>query len=226
MTFRLSTLLRWSLITALLLLILTVVIEVISFPTVITTAGVQATVYLILFVLALFIYSWFALFHTRAATRAAQIALQTGTLWGLFCAAAWVIELLVANVIRPGGGSFYLVLYDGSAFTGFLLPGLASFLAAVRSRQFQAGLQAGVLTGMLGAVAIFLAFFLFSTLLLQTGQSDPQTLREFAQSGLPDLKTYIIGDYLAGMIAHLWIGLATGFFLGLLGGLGGKVLFR
>ena len=74
---QLSILIRWSLITALLLLIITVAMEVISSPTVITTAGVQAPVYLILFVLALLIYGWFTLFRTRVATRAAQVALQT-----------------------------------------------------------------------------------------------------------------------------------------------------
>ena len=221
---QLSTLIRWSLITALLLLILTVAMEVISSPTVVTTAGVQAPVYLILFVLALLIYGWFAIFRTRPATRAAQGALQTGILCGFLCAAAWVTELLVANMMSPEWGPLYLVLYYGSAFTGFLVPGLASFLVAVRSRHLLSGLQAGLLTGMMGALAIFLASFLFSALLLHTGQSDPQTLHEFAHSGLPDLRTYIVGDYLAGMITHMWIGLVTGFFLGLLGGLGGKAL--
>lgn len=224
MTLHLSTLIRWSLIIALLLLILTVAIEVTSSPTVVTAAGVQAPVYLILFVLALTIYGWFALFRTQATTRTAHVTLQTGTLWGLLCAAAWVAELLVANVMRPGWGPLSIVLYYSSAFTGFLVPGLASFLAAARTRHLLSGLQAGLLTGMMGALAIFLASFLFSALLLQTGQSDPQTLREFAHSGLPDLKTYIVGDYLAAMIAHLWIGLVTGFFLGLFGGLGGKAL--
>jgi hypothetical protein len=224
MTAHLSTLIRWSLITALLLVILTVAGELIASPAVVTAAGVQTPVYLILFVLAVLIYGWFALFRTRGATRAAQVALQTGILCGLLCAAAWVIELLVANVMSPGWGPLYLVLYDGSAFTGFLVPGLASFLAGMRSRHLLLGLQAGLLTGMMGALAIFLAAFLFSALLLHAGQSDPQTLREFAHSGLPDLKTYIVGDYLAGMIAHLWIGLVTGFFLGLFGGLVGKAL--
>ncbi|MBA2391989.1 MAG: hypothetical protein H0V70_04510 [Ktedonobacteraceae bacterium] len=224
MTSHLSLLIRWSLISALLLLILGVAIGVISSPTLVTTIGAQAWVYLILFVLAVLIYGWFALFRTQARTPAAQAALQTGTLWGLLCAAAWIIELLVANVMSPGGAFLYPVLYYGTAFTGFLIPALSSFLAARRSRSLLSGLQAGLLTAMMGALAIFLASFLFSALLLRAGLSDPQTLREFAHSGLSDLKTYIVSDYLAGMITHLWIGLVTGFFLGLLGDLGGKVL--
>jgi len=46
-------------------------------------------------------------------------------------------------------------------------------------------------------------------------------VREFQRSGIPNLPTYIVGDYLAAMIAHLWIGLLTGVGFGLLGsGLG------
>lgn len=224
----LPILMRWSLITALLLVIFTVTRELISSPTIVSTAGAQAPVYLILFVLASLIYGWFALFRTRAATPEARVALQTGTLWGLLCAAAWVIELLAANVINPGlnPDPLYFVLYYGSTLAGFLLPGLAAFLAAVRSRQIVPGIQAGVLCGMMGALAIFLCTFLFSALFVQAGQYDPQTIREFERSGLPDLKTYLVGDYLAGMIAHLWIGLITGFFLGLPASLMGKTLAR
>ncbi len=71
---------------------------------------------------------------------------------------------------------------------------------------------------------IFLASIVPSTLLLQAGQYDPQTIREFQHSGPPDLKTYIVGDHLAGMIAHLWIGLLTGLVLGIIGDLIGKVV--
>ena len=69
---------------------------------------------------------------------------------------------------------------------------------------------------------IFLASLVLSAFLLQVGQHDPQTIHEFQRSGLPDITTYIVGDYLAGMIAHLWIGLMTGSFLGVLGGVIGK----
>ena len=223
MTLRLSTLIRWSLISALLLLLLLVTREVISTPTVVTTAGVQALVYLMLFALALLIYGWFALFRTRAATLAEQVALRTGTVWGLLCATSWVIELLVANVGSLGWGWLHLVLYFGSAVTGYVLPGLAGGLSAWRSGRTASGIEAGLLCGMIGAVAIFLASLFLSALLFQAGQHDQGTLREFAHSGLPDLKTYLVGDYLAAMIAHLWIGLITGFFLGLCGGVVGKV---
>ena len=220
----LSQLLRWSFIASLLLLIGTVAFSLISSPTVVSTAGAQGLVYLVLFILALLIYSWFALSRTKARTQAEQVSLRTGTLWGLLCSMVWVIELLVANVVSLGWGWLHLVLYFGSTLTGYVLPGLAGLLAASRSRHMVSGLQAGLLTGMMGALAIFLTSLFLSAFLLQAGQHDPQTMREFAHSGLPDLTTYLVGDYLAGMIVHLWIGLITGLFLGILGGMVGKAL--
>jgi hypothetical protein len=222
--YRLSLLVRWSLIACMLLLIFKVATELISYPAVVSTAGIQALIYLIPFVLAMLVYSWLILFRTRASTQAQFIALRVGTFWGLFCGAAWVIELLVANVLVLQWEWLHLVLYDGSALTGYFLPGLASLLAAWRSRRIVAGLQAGLLCGIFGGLAIFLASLVLSPLFLHAGLHDPQTIREFERSGLPDITTYVVGDYLAGMIAHLWIGLVTGFFLGVLGGAVGKAL--
>ncbi len=68
---------------------------------------------------------------------------------------------------------------------------------------------------------MFLSYSALSVLLLQVGQHDPQIVREFQRSGITNLPTYIVGDYLAAMIAHLWIGLLTGVGFGMLGsGLG------
>jgi hypothetical protein len=219
-----SLLVRWSLLTALLVLLLKVGGELLAYPAVVTTAGAQAPIYLILFGLAILMYGWFALFRTKASTPAEGIALQQGTFWGLLCGLVWVIELLAANVVNPQVGQFSLVLYYGSALAGYLLPGLASLLTAWRTRRIALGLQASLLCGMCGGLAIFLASLVLSAFFLHVGQSDPQTIQEFQRSGLPDIATYIVGDYLAGMIAHLWIGLITGSFLGVLGGAIGKAI--
>ena len=111
------------------------------------------------------------------------------------------------------------------------LPGLAGLLAArqagrVGAGPFKAGVQAGLLCGACGGLGIFLASFVLSGLLIPAGHLDPQTVREFQRSGLPDLNTYIVSDYLAGMIAHLWIGLITGLLLGALGSLVGHTTRR
>jgi hypothetical protein len=218
-------LVRWFLLAGVLAVAVKSAADLIGHPKVVTTAGGEALIYLMLFVLALLLYGGFALFHTRAATPNEQSSLRQGALWGLVCGSVWVVEVLVANVIGPQLGPFNLICYYGSALTAYLLPGLAALLAARQTGQISAGLRAGLLAGMCGSLILFLAaaFPLFS-LLGGNSQPDAQTIREFHWSGLPDLQTFLVGDWLAAMIAHLWIGLVTGFFLGGVGGALGKAL--
>lgn len=63
--FRLSLVLRWSLIASVLLLIGMVIRELLTTPTLVTVAGTQSLVYILLFVGALLIFSWFAFFGVR-----------------------------------------------------------------------------------------------------------------------------------------------------------------
>jgi hypothetical protein len=137
----------------------------------------------------------------------------------------WVFEVLEANVFGAGLGPLNVVLYFGSAVTAYLLPGLAALLAGWRAGQMKAGLDAGLLAGMLGGLLLFLVTLLpLFPLLVGTSQPDAQTLQEFHRSGLPDLQTFLLSDWLAALIAHLWIGMITGFLLGLVGGAMGKAL--
>jgi hypothetical protein len=215
---------RWLLLGSLLLLIVAVGAALSLFPAVVMTARSAALVYLSLFALAMLIYGWVAFLHTRATTAEQRIAVRRGIIWGLLCGGVWTIELIVANLLGPQPGGLHLLLYYGSTAVAMLLPGLAALLAAQRAGRFGAGLQAGLLCGMCGAVGIFLATIALAPFLLAAGLHDPQTVREFDRSGLPDLTTFMVGDYLAGMIAHLWIGLITGLILGMLGGAIGKAL--
>jgi hypothetical protein len=215
---------RWLLLIGLLLVILKSSYDLITHPVIVSTAGEQALVYLTLFVLALLIYGWFALFRIRASTASERIALQQGTLWGLLCGSAWIFEVVVANLAVVQPGWLYLALYYCSAFTAYLLPGVASMLAAWRTTRMAPGLQAGLLCGICGGLMTFLAAIALSAPFLKAAQYDPQTIYEFQHSGLPDITTYVIGDFLASMIAHLWIGLITGLLLGVVGAALGKAL--
>ena len=215
---------RWLLLGSLLLLIVAVGAALSVFPAVVITDPSAALVYLGLFALAILIYGWVVLMYIRATTDAERIAMRHGIWWGLVCGGVWIVELIVANLLGPQGGGVQLPLYYGSTSVAMLLPGLAALLAAQRASRFGAGLQAGLLCGMCGAIAIFLATIALAPLLLAAGLHDPQTVREFERSGLPDLTTFMVGDYLAGMIAHLWIGLITGLILGMLGAATGKTL--
>lgn len=221
-----SVLIRWFFIVGLLLVGLWTSFDLITHPAVVATAGQQAPVYFLLFVFASVIYSWFALFRTRSVAAEARIALQWGISWGLLCGGVWIIELLVANLLGPQFGRLYFVLYYGSALTGYLLPGLASLLTAWHTGHIKSGLQAGLLTGMCGGLMIWLVAIALDPLFLGVGQHDPQIIRAFEHSGLPDITTYLVGHTLAGLIVHLWLGLLTGFFLGVIGGALGKALTR
>jgi hypothetical protein len=179
-----SILVRWFLLVSLCLVVLDLSIDLITHPAVVTTAGIQLPIYFLLFALAILIYGWFALFRTRAASADERIALQRGTFWGLLCGGVWIIELLVANLLGPQLGWLNLVLYYGSARTGYLLPGLAGLLAAWESGRIKSGLQAALLTGIFGGLMIFLASIALFPLF--QGAPDPQTIREFQHSGLPN----------------------------------------
>ncbi len=211
---------RWLFIASLALLAFYTALTVVRYPALVAADAGQAIFYLGLLVVALSLYAGFAWAQTGSAS--AQVSLQHGLGWGFLCGGAWILELLVGNLIGPQLGQSNLVFYFGSAFVGYLLPGLAAFLAAKQANKIQAGIAAGLWCGMLGSLSIFLVSILLSGLLTTAGQTDPQTLREFQRSGQADLMAYIAGDYLAGMIAHLWIGLTTGLIFGALGGVLGK----
>jgi len=214
-----SSSIRWFFGISLTVVVLKVGADLLAFPSVISTAGVQALIYLGLFVVALLVYAGFALLWVHdAATQV--VALQQGTLWGGVCGVAWMIELSVANFgwMLPQLGWLFGPFYTGSASVGFVLPGVAGLWTAWQVRRFRTGIEAGLLCGMLASLVMFLTYSALSVLLLQVGQHDPQIVREFQRSGLTDLPTYIVGDYLAAMIAHLWIGLLSGAGFGVLGG--------
>lgn len=224
---------QWGLLGSLLFLVAGAIAAIAAHPAVVTAEPGAAAFYLTLFGLAVVVYGALSLVGTRAA--AANGSLRIGLGLGLACAAAWTVELIAANLIlapaAPQGRWLYSALYFGSSAVAVFLPGLAGLLAArqagrVGAGTFKAGVQAGLLCGLCGGLGIFLASFVLSGLLISAGHLDPQTVREFQHSGLPDLNTYIVSDYLAGMIAHLWIGLITGLLLGALGSVVGTTVSK
>jgi hypothetical protein len=215
-------LLRWAMLSGLLLLVIGVAADVIGNPGVVQTGGSATGIYLALFVLAILIYSWFALFRTPRAAPAQRLALRIGTRWGLVCGGAWLVEVLIANVIGSQLGPLHIPLYYLATMIGFLLPVLAGMLAAQCSGR-RAGLEAGLLCGMLGGLILCAVATVVPAIIMGV-QPDAQTLDEFHRSGLVDLQTFLIGDFLAALIAHLWIGLITGLLFGLAGAAVGKAL--
>jgi hypothetical protein len=210
------------------LILLKVGADLLAYPAVLTTAGSQAIIYLLLLGLALLLSGWVALGRSGLEPMHELVALRQGTSLGLLCGAVWVFELCIANLtlFDTAHDRLAQVLYFGTTAAGFLLPALAALLAARQTRQLHVGLMAGLRCGTLSGLLVFLAYSALATLLLQAGQHDAQTLREFQHSGLTDLPTFLVGDYLAAMIAHLWIGLITGLVGGAVGGVLGQIMSR
>jgi|SRR5579859_2333546 len=216
----------WLLAGALLALIASISAAIAAHPAVVTAEAGPATGYLVVLAAAVLAYGAITVLGMRPAAS----GLSEGWWCGLACGAAWIVEVLVANVIRPAAEPpflwLYMTLYFGSSLVALLLPGLAGLLAARRAGSLRAGLRAGLLCAMCGGLIIFLGTLALSAVLIPAGYRDPQTVQEFQRSGLPDLTTYIVSDYLAGMTMHLWIGLVSGLLFGLLGGLLGQRLAR
>jgi len=210
------------------LILLKVASDLLAYPTALTGEEPQTLIALALLGLALLLYGWIASGRPHLDSASMPIALRLGTILGLLCGAAWILELGIANLnlLDPAHDRPAQVLYFGTTAAGMLLPVLAALLAARQTRQRRAGIVAGLRCGTLGGLLIFLAYTAMATLLLQAGQQEPQTLREFQRSGLANLPTFIVGDYLAAMIAHLWIGLITGLVGGAIGGLFGQIMPR
>lgn len=210
------------------LIVLKVASDLLAYPAALTGEEPQALIALVLLGFALLLYGWIASGRPHLDSASMPIALRLGITLGLLCGTAWVLELGIANLnlLDPAHDRLVQVLYFGTTATGMLLPALAALLTARQTRQVRAGIVAGLRCGTLGGLLIFLAYTAMATLLLRAGQHDPQTLREFQRSGLSDLPTFMVGDYLAAMIAHLWIGLITGVVGGAVGGLFGQIMPR
>jgi hypothetical protein len=215
---RTLVLLRWSMLGCVLLFLAMVAVEVVTHPQVLATAGATGTAYAVLLVTACAIYTWFAWSQTRPVTSSRLISVRHGTTWGLLCGLAWAMEFWVAN--HP---SFYLgqlarFLYRSTALCGSLLPVVPALLTGWQTRRVGPSLLAGLFCGMIGGLTIFLAALAFTFFFPRALYEDPQMIAEFERSGLPDMETYVVGDMMAALIAHLWIGLMTGSVLGLIGG--------
>jgi hypothetical protein len=94
-------------------------------------------------------------------------------------------------------------------------------VAARASKDARAGFQAGLWTGLVGALTLFVAGMAATYAAATAGRlspTDAYTIRAFQDSGLPDLTTYVVGDDLGGSIMLLvWIPLLC-LAIGALGG--------
>jgi hypothetical protein len=136
---------------------------------------------------------------------------RTGLLWGAVAGAMWSAEIWCGGPARlPHAAEKAL----GAAFA--LLAVIATATAGVRAARAgrAAAWQAGLFSGLISGVVVY-AFGVIMTLsALPILGSRGDYLAEFARSQAPNMATFLVGDILAAVAAHLLINLA----LGLVGG--------
>jgi len=146
---------------------------------------------------------------------------RTGLAWGALGAAMWSAEIWAggpAKLSHPAeqvtGLTFLLLAVAATVAAGIL--------AAARVRTARAAWQAGLFGRLVSGIAVYAfgVIMTLSTLPILASRTDYQV--QFAHSRAPDIATYLVGDILAAVSAHLIINL----FLGLIGGGLGALIAR
>ena len=142
----------------------------------------------------------------------------TGLGWGALGAAMWSAE------IWAGGPAKLSYSAEQIAGLTFLLLALAAtvtagVVAATRIRTARAAWQAGLFSGLVSGIVVygFGVIMTLSTLPVLASRSDYRA--QFAHSHAPNIATYLVGDILAAVSAHLIINLVLGLTGGGLGAL-------
>ena len=133
----------------------------------------------------------------------------TGLVWGAAGGAMWSAEIWcggpakLSHSLEQALGALFVVLALATTVTG-------GILAAVRFRRagpaWQAGLFSGLISGLF--VYIFAVDMTLATLPILASRGDYQA--QFAHSHAPDMATFLVGDILAAVAAHLVINLVVG----------------
>jgi len=220
-----QTLARWGLLGATLLVAAVTLIEALRFPGILTPPS-AAVFYMSVLAVTLIAYAAMAVATTWSPTSMANAAFINAARWGVVVGNLWWIELLEANVWRLTG-PWLTVLYFGPTLAAVLVPGIAAALTTRQTGRIRSGLAVGLWSGMIGGLLTFLGgtaiLWVFNASFLQDPQNMQEFLRSHAQGLAPDLQTYIVGDLLAGLIAHLaLIGIAIGAVVGAIGALVGQ----
>jgi hypothetical protein len=129
--------------------------------------------------------------------------------WGTLGGAMWSAEIWcggpakLSHSLEQALGALFVLLALAATVTG-------GIRAAVRFRRagpaWQAGLFTGLISGLL--VYIFAVDMTLGTLPILASRGDYQA--QFAHSHAPDIATFLVGDILAAVAAHLVINLVVG----------------
>lgn len=119
-----------------------------------------------------------------------RAGLRGGAVGGLLCVLIWAGPALAGRVDDRGltAYSFYLSLF---------VPALVAKVTAVHARSVRAGVQAGLWTGLISALAMYLTAIIA---LLVMRHDNPADIVQWQNSGAATLKDYVVNDGLDGPI--------------------------
>lgn len=179
--------------------------------------------FLSIFLAILSIYLILAWQLTQSSSPDDRQVARHGLRWGSLIASFWFIEIVAGN-LADSQQIMVQIFYFGAAMIAFVLPLFAGIWEAKQFGTLRAGLLIGLWSGMISGLLSFLFLMAVAYLFLNPLLLDSQNILQFQNSGAPDIVTFVIGDYLAGAMGHLVIGLVFGAGFGILGGMIGKAL--
>lgn len=156
--------------------------------------------------------------------------LSVGGWFGLFIGGLFALEMLVEYLFLPSSkGNEQLAYVEFGGMFLFL------FLSGFRGGQVTGRVGYGVLTALCSTLigSLIWVFSLLSTYYIFMGTARQeqvlaadQVFEDFKQSGMTDLRAFIMQDYLGGVFFHLLLGMVVAGILGFMGGLAAKLLKR
>jgi hypothetical protein len=153
------------------------------------------------------------------ALRQPSTGQRVGLAWGALAAVMWSAEIWaggpakLSNSAEQVTGATFLLLAVAATIT-------AGILAAAQLHTPRAAWQAGLFSGLVSGIVVYAfgVIMTLSTLAILASRSDYRA--QFAHSHAPtNFATYLVGDILAAMAAHLIINLSLGLAGGALGAL-------
>jgi hypothetical protein len=190
----------------------------VRYPSVATDSPAVTVAYLAVFAGLLTGYAWLALTLARAASPTIAQGLRHGTPFGI---AAGVLGFAALAIANAAPGARLLALPAAAlAVAALAAPGIRTGLAArgpasgAGSDVLRSGAVAGVWSGMVGALIVFLlgvgATFAFPDPIRDAPSHTPDSIRHDASA----LAAAAVGDTLAGAVNLLWLLPAAAILLG------------
>jgi len=153
-----------------------------------------------------------------------RTALMITAVAGFIFAAQFLLEYLGSLTSNQDGmlanftfGVLFLLFFSGGFWEGY------------RERSIRAGLRLGLWSGIFYSLVwvglLWISFHVFAGTVQESRFFEiDQTLVDFQNSGMSDLRAFVVQDYLGATFFHPLLGAASGCILGLAGGAFGKSL--